>query len=234
LPQGGDRPRQLAPAGGPWGCASCHGGDVFTLGQGPRACGMDLIPGNLASRPAGMRAARVSRLHHPSRGTIRDGHDERHHRGESHRVRRALPGPPPSAASRGETGADPRRIHTCGSCAPPATWRESRAGPNDLPVARGGVQCVPPFVQRNRPCGADPIRTAEGARRSRGADGSSGAVARHRQRAVLRVPQPGQDASRRATKAGEIPQAACRRVQSRQAGRHPGSAPCRTSGCSSA
>ena len=43
------------------GCASCHGGDVFTLDKARAHAGMDVIAGNLATRDAALRPGRVPR-----------------------------------------------------------------------------------------------------------------------------------------------------------------------------
>ena len=114
------------------GCASCHGGDVFTLQKARAHAGMDVIPGNLATarRGCGQAACHASIIPRVERSVMAtmSGIVAVNRSVFGERRRRA----PDWHTS--TTSAPPPQTRTCASCVHPATLAPPR--PPWVPTAR--------------------------------------------------------------------------------------------------
>ncbi len=173
------------------GCASCHGGDVFTIDKARAHAGMDVIAGNLATavRDCGQSACHASIVPRVETSVMttmsgivsinravfgESGHD--------------TPNAPAHVQRLGRTAADTHLRQLCASCH--LRSEQGRPGSQRRRSTGRRLQRVPPGVQPGRADSAGSIRRSEITGRSGGANRASGALARNRQRAVLRLPQP--------------------------------------------
>ena len=121
------------------GCASCHGGDVFTLNKARAHAGMDLIPGNLASArlACGQAACHASIIPRVERSVMATMSGiiaaDRAVFGEPARPAAEAP---PHVQQLGRSPADTHLRQLCASCHLGA--KKTALGPNDEQSRGGG------------------------------------------------------------------------------------------------
>ena len=149
-------------------------------------------PGQSRDRAAQLRPVAVPPVDHPARRALGDDHDGRRRRGRPDDLRRAAPGWRARRARRA------RARPLAGRHAPAAVVRDLPSRQSRRPSSArtrrtraAAAACLSPELRPRGAGGAERLLGAQG-RRAR-ADPPSrhpGALARHRQRPVLRLPQP--------------------------------------------
>jgi len=173
------------------GCASCHGGDVLTLDKARAHAGMELIPGNLATAmgrcgQSTCHSAIVPRVERSLMATMSG----------VVRVDRMVFGEaaaddvrtPVHVDQLGRSAADTHLRQLCALCHLGAA--KVALGPNDEGTRGGGCNACHLVYSLAALEALRALRAPEAGRRGATAGGASGAIARHRQRAVLCLPQP--------------------------------------------
>ena len=169
------------------GCASCHGGDVFTLNKGRAHAGMEVIAGNLAT--AGRRCGQSSC--HPSIVTRVERSVMTTMSGVV-AVDRAVfgePGSEPADVRRlGRTPADTHLRQLCASCH--VGRKKVALGPNGEDARGGGCNACHLVYSPDAAAALARYEAEKMRGNAEGPHGSSRGFAGHRQHAVLRLPQP--------------------------------------------